>query len=306
MYGKLTGPLLGLAMREIVRRALDAIRTKRFVFEAEGKMGLGGEMNDFVTSADKEAQVIYTEALRKYFPTYGIVAEEEGLRIESSDRDFDLTFTVDPLDGTKAFMRKQSEGIGTMLSLVENGTRVIAAYVGDIMTKEIYGFRPDSEAKVYRIDGQVGKAERLTVDVNRPLRDQYLLLREAPRKFLWAENELFEGEENGSGAFRDIQVIGGSIGIGMARLWKGEVGGVLMMPSAQTPWDICPVVGISEAMGFVFLEFDKKEHCLRRPEESMVTLEVRKNNKPVLVVHESRLQELAYHTLILGQIKRAA
>ena len=58
-------------------------------------------------------------------------------------------FTVDPLDGTKAFVRRQSHGVGTMVALVEQG-RVVSAYVGDINTQEIYGYRPGSRA-VHRI-----------------------------------------------------------------------------------------------------------------------------------------------------------
>jgi fructose-1,6-bisphosphatase/inositol monophosphatase family enzyme len=54
-----------------------------------------------------------------------------------------LLLTVDSLDGTKAYVRKQFHGIGTMVSLVCD-CNVIAAYVGDLMTQEIYGFRPAS------------------------------------------------------------------------------------------------------------------------------------------------------------------
>ena len=47
--------------------------------------------------------------------------------------------TVDPLDGTKAFIRRQSHGVGTMVAMVEEG-QVVSAYVGDVNTQEIYGF----------------------------------------------------------------------------------------------------------------------------------------------------------------------
>ena len=47
---------------------------------------------------------------------------------------------------TMAFVRRQSHGVGTM---VEQG-RVVSAYVGDINTQEIYGYRPGSRA-VHRI-----------------------------------------------------------------------------------------------------------------------------------------------------------
>jgi len=53
--------------------------------------------------------------------------------------------------------------------------------------------------------------------------------------------------------FRDMEVARGSIGTGMARLWKGEVGAVALRHGHETPWDMCPIVGISQRLGFRFL-----------------------------------------------------
>src|SRR5687767_10555304 len=144
-FGPINGHVLGWAMKEMVRRAIEAIQAQLFVFEATEKAGYDGKLDDVVTTADRSAQQIYVKMIREGFPTYGLVAEEDELSIRCADPELgDIYFTVDPLDGTKAFRRRQSHGIGTMLSLVHKG-EIIAAYVGDVMTREIYGYHPGTD-----------------------------------------------------------------------------------------------------------------------------------------------------------------
>src|SRR5579859_2572474 len=115
MYGEANGYLIGLAMKEAVRRSIEVIRTQQFVFEATSKTtDYNPDKEDFVTTADKAAQAVYVKLLRESFPGYGIVAEEDDLSVQCTLPGVNLWFTVDPLDGTKAFMRRQSHGIGTM------------------------------------------------------------------------------------------------------------------------------------------------------------------------------------------------
>jgi fructose-1,6-bisphosphatase/inositol monophosphatase family enzyme len=275
MYGILTAPLVGVAMKEMVRRAINEIRRQRFIFEAQAKLGYGGECNDLVTSADREAQRIYLKMLRECFPDFGVIAEEDELRVEcGSGRQ--LYFTLDPLDGTKAFGRRQSTGVGTMISLVENG-QVLAAYVGDVMTQEIYGYRPESD-KVHRIsEYEVGE----TIVVHeRPLSQGVLLSRDAPWKFSWPVDQFARDH------FKDIDIEGGSIGISFARLWKQEVAALLMGPAYETPWDSSPVIGISRQLGFVFLDVQDGRFSqieLKPP------LKVERRKGDLLVIHGQHL-----------------
>jgi fructose-1,6-bisphosphatase/inositol monophosphatase family enzyme len=286
-YGGANSHILGIVMKEAVRRAITIIRAERFVFEAEGKTGYSGNVDDMVTSADRKAQQVYVKMLKECFPLCGIIAEEKGLRVPCRIPGARLFFTVDPLDGTRAYIRKQSHGIGTMISLVSDG-KVIAAYVGDVMSQEIYGFRPGSK-KTHRIS-EFDHAELLAVDPTRELSDQYILLRKTPTSHSTVIQQLIHGESK-EGIFRDLDVTGGSIGASMARLWKGEVGAAVINPGWETPWDICPVVGISLNLGFVFLRAtDRGKLQSFVPELSM---RVRKTFQDVLVVHRSRLRELA-------------
>ncbi|ODT57149.1 hypothetical protein ABS71_20550 [bacterium SCN 62-11] len=277
-FGNLTAPLVGVAMKEMVRRAINEIRRQRFIFEAQAKLGYGGECNDLVTSADRQAQRIYLKMLRECFPDFGVIAEEDELRVECCGSR-QLYFTLDPLDGTKAFGRRQSTGVGTMISLVEDG-KVLAAYVGDVMTQEIYGYRPESD-RVHRIsEYEVGEA--ITVS-QRPLIQGVLLSRDAPWKFQW------EVDRFASDHFKDIDIEGGSIGISFARLWKQEVAALLMGAAWETPWDSSPVIGICRQLGFVFLEVKQGKF---RQVELAPPLQVVRRESDLLVVHQQHLEEL--------------
>lgn len=277
-FGKVNGHLIGIAMKEMVRRAVSTIRRERFAFAVQAKTGYDGS-DDMVTSADRAAQDVYLRSLRECFPDFGILAEEEELAVECTLEGGGLYFTVDPLDGTKAFVRRQSAGIGTMLALVQDG-EVIGAFIGDVMTKELYGFRPGSK-KVHRIS-EFEVAERLEVDSERPLGSQYISLREIPEDHSAAARRLIRGASG-------VEVTGGSIGTQVAKLWKGEVGAVLLPPSHETPWDVAPVMGISERMGLRMYGIQNGEPVRLK---MRVQKKVVRRDAEVVIVHASREAEL--------------
>lgn len=286
---KLNGHAIGIIMKEIVRRAINAIRQQQFIFESEIKEGYSGAMDDLVTSADRQAQEIYIRSLRECFPSFGIIAEEHNLKIPCLLKNHDIYFTVDPLDGTKAFGRRQSHGVGTMISLVMDH-QVIAAYIGDVNTQEIYGYRPDTD-NVWRISGY-DRFERLEIDPDLPLSEQYLLLRDEPGKYSDLSRTIIGCRETchqsgtGKKLFKSFEITSGSIGICMARLWKGEVGGVLLHAQHVTPWDETPLMGINSALGFIAIELDNCKNIIFRPKPVKKTI-YRKSD--VLIMHHSRI-----------------
>lgn len=276
-YGQLNGHAVGIILKELVRRAIVTIRNERTVFDVTQKAGHDGAMTDVFTSADSKAQEIYLRSLRECFPDYGIVAEEDSLTIAAQNgAGF---FTVDPLDGTKAFIRRQSHGVGTMVALVEQG-KVISAYVGDINTQEIYGFRPGSRS-VHRIT-EFEAAEELR-HYDRPISDQYILLRDPERAYSEASRRLLS-------QFKAWEIDGGSIGIWLARLWKREIGAALLPPSTETPWDRAPIAGIATALGYVFCEADASGSW--RPVDTAICARTYKRDCDQLVIHRDDLPKL--------------
>jgi len=275
-YGALTPTAVGVIMREAVRRAMKIIQRHRFVVEAEKKMGKDGALSDVVTIADREAQEMYIRMIRENFPLYGVMAEEDELSWEGSG----LYLTVDPLDGTRAYARRQSTGVGTMIALAD-GTEVLSAYVGDALTSEVYGYRPDSD-RVYRLN-RFEQAIRIEYEA-KPLKQSYILMREDP----WFYR--LDAQALATQHFKGIDVEGGSIGLSFARLWKHEVGAILLGPGYDTPWDSTPVQGISKKLGFVCVEI--------RPDGSVELVDppppctVVHRDTEQLIVHRDNLKEL--------------
>ena len=58
-----------------------------------------------LTAADKASNKIIIDMLRKEFPEYSILSEEE--KDDRSRLDNDFCFIVDPLDGTKEFIKRK-------------------------------------------------------------------------------------------------------------------------------------------------------------------------------------------------------
>lgn len=275
ILGQLNGHSVGRILKEAVRRAATVIRAERTTFEAHTKLSYGGTMDDVFTSADKAAQEVYLRTFAECFPGCGVIGEEDSFSLPPT-APLTAYFTVDPIDGTRAFIRRQSHGITTMVALVDGG-QVISAYVGDISSDEVYGYRPGSD-KVHRIT-RLDTFETLDplAACRASTADMTLLLRDPLDKYSAPSAALAR-------RFKTYEVMGSSIGAWAARLWKGEISATLQPPSFETPWDSTPIIGIGRKLGFAWL----------RPEgDSWVEYEPALPLKPtmrdhdVLVIHSS-------------------
>lgn len=292
--GNINPHTLAIVMKECVRRAIIAIQAERITFTSKAKDVMYKDEEDLVTSADLAAQEIYVRVLTENYPKAGIIAEEDFAR-KCTDKNHNYYFTIDPLDGTKAFGRRSSTGVSTMLSFIFDG-EVIAITIGDVNTSEIFHTRPES-LKIHRIYGYE-KDITLAISPERLLRDQYLQLRCDARE-LSKFGQLISHPTSEHRLFKKAQVEGGSIGVTFSRLWKGEVGGVFLEPGTgyQTPWDSCPVMGISQKMGIkFFLISDKTIHpYIFEPQEENIYI-----GQEMLCIHENRVNELAEWCAING------
>jgi fructose-1,6-bisphosphatase/inositol monophosphatase family enzyme len=276
--GPLNGHSVGRILKEAVRRAGAVIRAERQTFEAQVKKGYGGDMNDVFTSADTAAQEVYLRTFRECFPGAGVIGEENSLSLPPT-APCTAYFTVDPLDGTKAFVRRQSHGIATMVAMVDGG-EVISAYIGDISSDEVYGYRPGSN-RVHRIT-RLDSFETLAHDEKKPKTIEGLhgLLRDpAPRYGPEAQALIAR--------FENHEVMGSSIGTWAARLWKGEVGALVMPPGHETPWDSTPVIGITRKLGYVHLRPEGGGWAQYEPE---LPRAVYKRGHDTLIVHSSLVE----------------
>src|SRR5260221_632976 len=73
-----------------------------------------------VTLIDKQAEKIIKETIIQAFPDHGFLGEEEG----SSNTDSEYVWIIDPLDGTKEYIR-HIPLFSTQISLVKNGDFIL-------------------------------------------------------------------------------------------------------------------------------------------------------------------------------------
>ncbi len=278
---------VGLVMRECARRAMIEIAQQRTTFTSKEKVSDYKLGEDLVTSADYAAQAVYIKIIDENFPYAGIVAEESFARkCSDPNTKSNYYFTIDPLDGTKAYGRRQSHGVSTMIAYICDGV-VEGATIGDPNTLEVFHSRPQSD-KLHRIYGFDSSVQLFPKTGS--LKDQYIQLRCDPRK-LSKFGQALSDPKNDNRLFKEAEVMGGSIGSNFTRLWKGEVAGILLelTTGSQTPWDTCPVFGISKKMGYKFFQIldDDLEAYEFVPQEENIII-----SSELLCVHESNVPEL--------------
>lgn len=116
-----------LDLEEILDEAADIAERASSIALSYFRQALLIEMKDNhtpVTIADKKTEEMIRSELQKRFPGHGIIGEEFGE--ESSDAEY--VWTIDPIDGTRSFIR----GIplfGTLLGLMRKGEPVVGVMV---------------------------------------------------------------------------------------------------------------------------------------------------------------------------------
>jgi fructose-1,6-bisphosphatase/inositol monophosphatase family enzyme len=301
-FGPLNAHNIGSLMRDAVLRACAVIRAQRFSFTSEEKTVEYKSDIDYVTSADRKAQEIYLEFLKNNFPGFGIIAEEDDLftdaapyREPNTEIDHFYFFTIDPLDGTKAFKRKQSDGFSSMLGLIHYCPKleiceVIGACIGDPMTNELFYTRPGS-LRVHQLDQYSREREILSFDITTDPKSIYVHIRDNPDNFSTIGRKMCNGSSPES-FFKDYELQGGSIGISFAKLWKGQYGGLLLKPGKTTVWDTAPIVGICKKLGFVPMELNKTTGLYEKGVFKVISTRDYIPQKETLIIHESLVEKL--------------
>lgn len=89
-----------------------------------------------VTVADREAELAIRRVIRDVYPDHGIYGEEYG----ASDRDSDYLWLVDPIDGTKSFVRGYGM-FSTQIALMHQGELVAGVSNAPLMGERAWATR---------------------------------------------------------------------------------------------------------------------------------------------------------------------
>ncbi len=109
-----------------------------------------------VTNADKEADEIIRSGLQKAFPEHAVLTEESGMH---GNPDSEYVWVVDPLDGTRAYVKGIS-GFSVMIGLLNRG-KPFAGVVYDPWEGHLYDAL-QGEGSFHSVEGQERRRVRVS------------------------------------------------------------------------------------------------------------------------------------------------
>ncbi len=115
--------------------------------------------NSPLTKADRAADDIIVPALKEAFPTYAVLSEEE--KDDLSRLDNDLCFVVDPLDGTKEFIKRNGQ-FTVNIALAFKHEAVMGVIYVPVSKELYYGYKGYGAY----VDNSKGSGIRLKVSDN--------------------------------------------------------------------------------------------------------------------------------------------
>jgi 3'(2'), 5'-bisphosphate nucleotidase len=121
-----------------------------------------------LTKADLAAHHVILDALAEIDPGANVISEESGIPSYDERKEWDRFWIVDPLDGTKEFIKKNDE-FTVNIALIDKGEPVMGVVYIPAKDRLFYA---EKGAGSYMIDGE-GKPQRITsspADKSEPLK----------------------------------------------------------------------------------------------------------------------------------------
>ncbi|HPU92982.1 MAG TPA: 3'(2'),5'-bisphosphate nucleotidase CysQ [Candidatus Saccharicenans sp.] len=160
---------------DLIRRAGEEILKIYFQEQADWKISFKEDRTP-ITEADRLANSVINEGLKKLFPDIPIISEENREIPYQSRREYECCWLLDPLDGTKEFLKQNGE-FTVNLALIQQG-KPVAGFIS-VPVKGLFYFAVKGEG-AYKIEigekRQGGQSERQIKQVKQ---DNKLQLRAA-------------------------------------------------------------------------------------------------------------------------------
>jgi 3'(2'), 5'-bisphosphate nucleotidase len=217
---------------ETAREAAEIINT---VYATDFSVDYKGP-RDPVTAADREANELICRRLAAAFPGVPIVAEESDPESFADFREHERAFFVDPLDGTREFVKKNGEFV-VMIGLLEGDTPSTGV-VHAPATGVAWAASPETGA--FRLDPD-GSRHPLSVSATGRLADARVVSTRSHRSPT-LEQAL---EALGVSALTAL----GSAGLKCVAIADGSADAYVAPARAGSRWDLCAGQAIIEAAG---------------------------------------------------------
>lgn len=201
-----------------------------------------------LTQADRQANAVIVEGLVKAFPEYAILSEE--VKDDKVRRQNPYCFIVDPLDGTKEFVKRNGQFTVNIALAYEQHPVVGVIYVP--VTQDLY--YASTESGAYKTSGETGQTRKLEVSDKR-------------RDLIWVGSKSHSSEKETNLIEAHKEVIGKTISAGSSlkgcMVAEGKAD-IYYRFGLTCEWDTAAMQCIAEQAGAVFRQMDGSEMLYNR------------------------------------------
>lgn len=141
-----------LTILELIHRAGQEILKIYNDLEGRWNVGLKEDLSP-ITEADRVSNTIITGGLRQFFPDIPVISEESREIPYEIRRDYEYCWLLDPLDGTKEFLKRNGE-FTINLALIHRG-HPVAGFIS-VPCKGLYYYAVKGEG-AYRFEWMFGQ-----------------------------------------------------------------------------------------------------------------------------------------------------
>ncbi|HCJ07610.1 MAG: 3'(2'),5'-bisphosphate nucleotidase CysQ [Lachnospiraceae bacterium] len=201
-----------------------------------------------LTQADRQANAVIVEGLAKAFPEYAILSEE--VKDDKARRQNPYCFIVDPLDGTKEFVKRNGQFTVNIALTYEQHPVVGVIYVP--VTRDLY--YASTESGAYKTSGETGQTRKLEVSDKRT-------------DLIWVGSKSHSSEKETNLIEAHKEVIGKTISAGSSlkgcMVAEGKAD-IYYRFGLTCEWDTAAMQCIAEQAGAVFRQMDGSEMLYNR------------------------------------------
>jgi len=137
-------------IQQIIDLAREAGKEIMTIYAQEFSVETKGD-NSPLTQADKKSNSVIVSGLRRMYPEIPIISEETKLTPYEDRKDWKTYWLVDPLDGTKEFIKKNGE-FTVNIALMSHGQPVLGVVYAPAKNKMWYGMK-ESGSFIMNYDG---------------------------------------------------------------------------------------------------------------------------------------------------------
>ncbi len=223
-------------------------RASKAIMEVYANFNAGDEIlksdDSPLTQADQKSHAIIMEGLKKLTPDIQVISEEHKNLDYNDRKDLEYVWCVDPLDGTKEFIKKNGE-FTVNIALIKNGVPVLG--VMGVPAQNFACFACKGEGAYKVVDGR-----------REQLRASSFTLKQSGLRLVASRSHLNEATQAFANQFDDVQFV--SRGSALKFLIIAEKEADLYPRLAPTmEWDTAAAHIILEEAGGLVIRHDNRQ-----------------------------------------------